>query len=135
MKSGKIWLSNAPVISIVDDDESVRTAMSGMVESFGYTVAAFASGAEFLVSDRLHDSACLIADVRMPGLSGFELHDRLIAAGHSIATIFLTAFPDRKGNDRAIKAGAVAYLSKPCRRDELLRHIHSALARRPSRGS
>jgi FixJ family two-component response regulator len=59
-------LSNTPVISIVDDDESVRTAMSGMVESFGYTVAAFASGVEFLISDRLHDSACLIADVRSP---------------------------------------------------------------------
>jgi CheY-like chemotaxis protein len=118
IKSGKIWLSNSLVISIVDDDESVRTAMSGMVESLGYTVAAFASGAEFLVSDRLHDSACLIADVRMPVMSGFELHDRMIAAGHSIATIFLTA-----------------YLSKPCRRDELLTHIHSALARRPTRRS
>jgi FixJ family two-component response regulator len=96
IKSGKIWLSNTLVISIVDDDESVRTAKSGMVESFGCAVAAFASGAEFLVSDRLHDSACLIADVRMPVMSGFELHDRLIAAGHSIATIFLTAFRTRR---------------------------------------
>ena len=122
-------MSNTAPISIVDDDESFRMAMKDMVESFGYTVVAFASGVEFLGSDRLHDSACLIVDVRMPGMSGFELHDRLIAAGHSIPTIFLTAFPDEKGNGRAVKAGAVAYLSKPCHRDELLARIHSALAR------
>jgi FixJ family two-component response regulator len=128
-------LNNTPIISIVDDDESVRAAMSEMVESLGYTVAAFASGAEFLGSDRLHDSACLIADVRMPGMSGFELHDRLIAAGHLSATIFLTAFPDEKGNDRAKKAGAVAYLAKPCRRDDLVAVIHSALARGAGRRS
>jgi FixJ family two-component response regulator len=122
-------LSNTALISVVDDDESFRTAMRDMVESLGYTVAAFASGVEFLASDRLHDSACLIADVRMPGMSGFELHDRLVATGHSIPTIFLTAFPDEKGSDRAAKAGAVAYLSKPCGRDDLLARIHSALAR------
>jgi FixJ family two-component response regulator len=105
------------------------------VESLGYTVVAFASGPEFLGSDRLHSSACLIVDVRMPGMNGFELHDRLIAAGHSIATIFVTAFPDRKGDDQATKAGAIAYLSKPCHRDVLLTHIHSALARRTRRVS
>jgi FixJ family two-component response regulator len=109
--------------------------MRDMVESLGYTVAAFASGAEFLGSDRLHDSACLIADVRMPGMSGFELHDRLVAAGNAIPTIFLTAFPDEKGSDRAAKAGAVAYLSKPCARNDLLARIQSALARGVRRGS
>ena len=128
-------MSNAPIVSIVDDDESVRTAMTDMVESLGYTVAAFASGAEFLGSDRLHDSACLITDVRMPSMSGFELHDRLIAAGHLGATIFLTAFPDEKDNDRAKKAGAVAYLAKPCRRDDLVAVIHSILARGAERQS
>ena len=127
-------LSDADLIAVVDDDESFRAAMSDMVESFGYRVAAFASGAEFLASDRLHDSRCLIADVRMPGMNGFELHDRLVAAGHSIPTIFLTAFPDEKGNDRAAKAGALAYFSKPCRRDDLLARIHSALAPGARRG-
>jgi FixJ family two-component response regulator len=122
-------LSNTALISIVDDDESFRTAMGDMVESFGYTVAAFASGVDFLGSDRPRGSACLIADVRMPGMSGFELHDRAVAAGYSIPTIFLTAFPDEEGSDRATRAGAVAYLSKPCRRDDLLARLHSALDR------
>jgi FixJ family two-component response regulator len=130
-----VRLSNAPVISIVDDDESVRTAVGHMVESFGYPVAAFASGAEFLGSDRLHDCSCLITDVQMPDMNGFELQERLIAAGHSIATIFLTAFPDQKGNDRAKKAGAVAYLAKPCSRDDLRARIELALARGPRTGS
>src|ERR1700719_3833599 len=102
-------LNNAPVISIVDDDESMRAAMRDMVESFGYTVAAFASGLEFLGFDRLYDSACLITDVRMAGMSGLELHNRLTASGHSIPTIFVTAFPDGKGHDRAMQAGAIAY--------------------------
>ena len=128
-------MGNGPVIAIVDDDESSRAAMRGMVESLGYTVAAFASAVEFLGSDRVHDSACLIADVRMPGMGGLELYDRLIAAGHPIATIFLTAFPDEKGNDRAIKAGAVCYLPKPCLRDDLLACIHSALTRGAGRGA
>jgi FixJ family two-component response regulator len=124
-----VRLGNSTLISIVDDDESFRTAVRDMVESFGYRVAAFASGVEFLGSDRLRDSACLITDVCMPGMSGFELHSRTVAAGHSIPTIFFTAFPDEKGNDRAAKAGAVAYLSKPCHRDDLQARIHSALDR------
>jgi FixJ family two-component response regulator len=124
-----VRLGDSAVISIVDDDASFRTAVREMVESFGYTVAAFASGTEFLGSDRLRDSVCLITDVRMPGMSGFELHDRAVAAGHSIPTIVLTAFPDEKGSYRASKAEAIAYLSKPCHRDDLLARIHSALDR------
>ena len=129
IKPGMTRLSNMAVISIVDDDESFRMAMKAMVESFGYVAAAFASGVEFLGSDDLHDSACLITDVRMPGMSGFELHHRLISTGHSIPTIFLTAFPDEKGNDRAMKAGAVAYLSKICHRDDLFARIQAAFNR------
>jgi FixJ family two-component response regulator len=121
-------VGNTPVISIVDDDDSVRTAMKDMVESFGYAVVVFASGAEFLGSDRLRDSACLIADVRMPGINGLDLQRQLVALGNLIPIIFLTAFPDEKARDRAIKAGAIAYLSKPCSRSDLLAHIHSALA-------
>ena len=121
-------MGNPPVISIVDDDESVRTAMKDMVESFGYAVVAFASGAEFLRSDRLRDSACLIADVRMPRMNGLELQQRLIMSSNFIPIIFLTAFPDKRARNRAIKAGAIAFLSKPCSRSDLLAHIHSALA-------
>jgi len=129
-----VGVSNTTVISIVDDDESVRKAMRGMVESFGFAVFTFASGAEFLASDRLRDSACVILDVRMPGMNGLELQNRLIASGHSIPTILLTAFPDEKVRDRAMKAGAIAFLSKPCDRDDLLAHIHAALASRTSGG-
>jgi FixJ family two-component response regulator len=124
-----VQLNNSPLISIVDDDESVREAMSDMVESLGYTVAAFASGSDFLGSDRLQDSVCLITDVRMPDMGGFELHGRLIAAGYSIPTIFLTAFLDAEDQDRADKAGVLAYLQKPCDRDDLRAHIDSALGR------
>ena len=122
-------MSDIPTIAMVDDDESVRTAMAAMVESLGYKVVAFASGAEFLGSHRLHDVACLITDVRMPGISGYELHDRLSSAGRMIPTIFLTAFPQEKGKNLATKAGAVCYLSKPCQRADLLACLHSALAR------
>jgi FixJ family two-component response regulator len=121
-------LGNATVISIVDDDESVRTAMAEMVKSLGYKVVSFASGSELLGSHRLREIECLITDLRMPGMSGFELHDRLAAAGHTIPTIFLTVFPDEKGRVRAKKAGAACYLSKPCQRHELLSCILSALA-------
>jgi FixJ family two-component response regulator len=124
-------LSNAPVIiSIVEDDESVRTAMKEMVESFGYPVAAFSSAAEFLASQLLNDSACLITDVRMPGISGLDLHDQLIASGYLIPTIFVTAFPDERDWSRAMKSGAIAYLAKPCRRDDVLAHLKSVLVRR-----
>ena len=125
---------NAPVISIVDDDESVRTAMREMVESFGYLVAAFSSGAEFLASQVLNDSACLITDVRMPGTSGLDLHEQLVASGYSIPTIFVTAFPEESDSRRAMKSGAVAYLSKPCRRDDLLAHLRAAFAMQSPRG-
>jgi FixJ family two-component response regulator len=131
---GVVPLSEAVLISVVDDDESFRVAMRDMLESFGCTVTAFASGAEFLGSERLHDSACLITDVYMPGMTGFELHDQIVATGHPIPTIFLTAFPDKKGSDRATKAGAVAYISKPCQRDDLRAHVLSALARGVRRG-
>jgi len=121
-------VENTPLISIVDDDEAVRTAMRDMVESFGYAVVAFASGAEFLASDRLRDIACLITDERMPGMNGLVLQTQMITSGYLIPTIFMTAFPDKRSRDRAIKAGAIAYLTKPCSRSDLLAHIHSALA-------
>jgi FixJ family two-component response regulator len=104
-------------------------AMRDMVESFGYRVATAASGVEFLRLDSLHKSACLITDVRMPGITGFELHERLIAQGIIIPTVFLTAFPDEIGKNRAMEIEAAAYLSKPCKRDDLLALIRSVLPR------
>jgi FixJ family two-component response regulator len=115
------------VIAIVDDDESVRTAMSDMVETFGFTARTFGSADEFLNSAALDDTACLILDVQMPGMSGLELYDRLNASGHRIPAMFVTAFHDARVHDRAMRAGAVCCLAKPFNRNELLTCIHSAL--------
>ena len=120
-------MSGTPVISIVDDDESVRTAMQDMVESFGFTVGTFGSADEFLQSDRLRDTACLILDIQMPGMSGLELYNRLIAAGHRIPTMFVTAFPDTRVHDRLLQAGAICCLTKPFDRNDLLSCINSSL--------
>ena len=125
-------MSGAPVVSIVDDDESVRTAMTDMVESFGFTVGAFASAEEFLRSERLNDTACLILDVQMPGMSGPELYARLMALGHRIPTMFVTAFHDARIHDRVMKAGAVCCLAKPFNRNEFLICIRTALRGRKS---
>jgi FixJ family two-component response regulator len=120
-------VSRTPVISIVDDDESVRTAMRDMVETFGFTVRTFDSADEFLQSGRLQDTACLILDIQMPGMSGLELYNRLTTSGHHIPAMFVTAFHDARIHDRAMQAGAVCCLAKPFDRDELLTCIRSAL--------
>jgi FixJ family two-component response regulator len=122
-------LSDEPLIAIIDDDESVRVAMGGMVESFGYAPVTFESANDFLKSDKLPDASCLILDVQMPGMSGLELHSQLIASGRRIPTIFVTAFPDKRVRDRATRAGGVCFLSKPFGRNDLLGCIESALGK------
>ena len=114
-------------ISIVDDDESVREAMSGLMRSIGFAANAFPSGESFLKSSRLHRTACLIADVQMPGMTGVELHHRLLASGNPVPTILITAHVDEKVRAQAQNAGVVAYLTKPADESELLSCIHSAL--------
>jgi FixJ family two-component response regulator len=93
----------------------------------GYTVEAFSSAADFLGSRHLHDTACLIADVHMPGMTGIELHQHLVDAGCEIPTILVTAYPDEDVRDRALKAGVLGYLSKPVDDDYLDRCLRSAL--------
>lgn len=102
-----------PVVSIVDDDVSVRKATEGLIRSLGYVAATFASAEEYLRSDRVADTSCLITDVRMSGMSGLELQDRLIAAGHRTPVIFMTAFPEEEICTRALNAGALGFLHKP----------------------
>jgi len=121
-------LPKVPVISIVDDDESVREATKGLVRSLGYTAATFASGEEFLNSDRVNDTSCLITDVQMPGLTGLELQSRLTAIDRRIPIIFVTAFPQEQVRARALKAGAVGFLSKPFSDDSLIVCLDRALA-------
>jgi FixJ family two-component response regulator len=101
------------MISIVDDDESVREATRCLVRSLGYGAAAFASAEEFLDSDRLLDTSCLITDVEMPGLSGLELQSRLAANGHRIPIIFITAYPEERVRARAQEGGAIGFFGKP----------------------
>ena len=120
-------MANAPAISIVDDDASVRAATARLLRSMGFSAHAFASAKEFLSSPQLRETACLIADVEMPGMSGVELQAHLIATGHAIPTIFITAFPDERVRDRAMNAGAIDFLSKPFDESRLLECVEQAL--------
>ncbi len=117
------------MISIVDDDASVREATKGLVRSLGYKAVTFGSAEEFLGSERLHDTACLITDVQMPGLSGVDLQSRLIEDGHRMPVIFLTAFPEDRIRDRALGAGAFGFLSKPFDEEHLIGCLTRALNR------
>jgi len=101
------------MISIVDDDRAVRAATRGLVRSLGYDASTFASAEEFLNSEDLHETSCLITDLHMPGLSGIELQDQLIAQGRCLPVVFITAFPDESVRTRAMEAGAIGFLSKP----------------------
>jgi FixJ family two-component response regulator len=118
---------NRALISIVDDDQPFRESMRKLVTLLGYTIEAFPSAADFLTSRLLPETACLIADVHMPGMTGVELHRHLVDTGHAIPTILITAYPDDVVRDRALKDGVVCYLSKPVDDDHLERCLRSAL--------
>jgi FixJ family two-component response regulator len=116
-----------PVISVVDDDESMREAVRGLMKSLGYTAQAFASAEEFLSSRQIPRTSCLIADVQMPGMTGLELYRHLVASGKTIPTILITAYPDDSVRKRALRDGVVGYLSKPFDENDLLACIRSSL--------
>jgi FixJ family two-component response regulator len=120
-------MSNLSLISVVDDDTSVRESLQCLIRSFGLAVEAFASAEEFLKSDHLCDTRCLILDVRMPGMNGIELQRRLVAGRQDIPVIFITAHGDEAARSQALRGGAVAYLLKPFTEDSLLNAIHAAL--------
>jgi FixJ family two-component response regulator len=115
------------LISIVDDDESVRRTTTLLIESFGFRAAAFESAETFLRSGHLHDTSCLIVDVQMPGMSGLQLQSHLAAAGCGIPIIFITAYETKDSRQRAMQAGAAAFLGKPFSDEQLLQIIRSAL--------
>ena len=118
-----------PLISIIDDDESVRAALQRILASHGLEAAAFATAEQFLASDQLRQAACLIADIRMPGMSGFQLHQRLLADGYQIPTILITGCPTEADREAALATGIVAYLPKPFSERALLDDVAAALAR------
>ncbi|MGC1887384.1 MAG: response regulator [Stellaceae bacterium] len=115
------------VIAIVDDDHSVREALTSLVRSLGYVAIAFECGEDLLKSRRRRNVSCLITDVQMPGMTGLELHDRLVAAGQPIPTILITAFPDERARKHALQAGVICYLAKPFSEDDLLACMRSTL--------
>jgi FixJ family two-component response regulator len=118
---------NSRIIAIVDDDESVRFALKGMMKSVGLPAQAFASAEEFLNSGSLHQTACLIADIRMPGISGLDLQAKLNAEHCRIPIIFITAHGDTKMRLQALRAGAVEFLAKPFDDEVLLENVRAAL--------
>ncbi|WP_254063928.1 response regulator transcription factor [Granulicella sp. S190] len=115
------------LVSVIDDDESVRRTTTLLIESFGFRAVAFASAKSFLMSDQLRDTSCLILDVRMPDMNGLELQSELAAAGYAIPIIFVTAYEDKDSRGRAMRAGAVAFLDKPFSDEQLLQTVRLAL--------
>ena len=118
-----------PLISIVEDDESVRAALERILISHGFAVAVFASAEQFLASDQPYRAACLIADVSMPGISGLRLHRHLRAAGYRIPTILITGRPTAEDRAEALSAGVLSYLPKPFSERVLIGDISLALGR------
>lgn len=119
-----------PIISIVDDDESARESLVDLVKSMGFTAESFSRAEDYLNSDLVHDTSCLIADVQMPGITGLELHNRLVESGNAIPTILITAFPTARDCTAALQSGVIFYLVKPFNDDDLLACIRSALESR-----
>jgi FixJ family two-component response regulator len=116
------------LIAIVDDDELMRSATQGLLKAVGLPARAFASAEEFLNSGQQHETACLIADIRMPGISGLELQAKLNAEHCRIPTIFITAHGDAKMRMQALRAGAVEFLAKPFDHEVLIECVRAALA-------
>ena len=115
------------MIAIVDDDKAAREALDMLVRSLGYNASTFGSAEDFLKSEKLHDTSCLITDLQMPGLNGIDLQSRLFAQGHRIPVIFITGHPEDNVRARAMNAGAVGFLAKPVRSRHLIECIEKAL--------
>ena len=121
-------MSELPIIAIIDDDASVRVGTENLLSSLGYSVHTFPSAEEFLRSGLPYDISCVIADVRMPGMSGIELLTLLIKQGHRLPFIFITAFSEEAVRAEALNAGAVCVLTKPFDKATLVRCLDAALA-------
>jgi FixJ family two-component response regulator len=119
--------STSQLVAIVDDDRSVQSALKDLMESAGLSARCFGSAEEFLESDERNQTACLVTDIRMPGMSGLELQAKLKAEGSRIPMIFITAHDDAKLKMQAMKAGALEFLSKPFDDEVLLEKVGAAL--------
>lgn len=120
-------MPKAFLVSVVEDDQFFRDSMRRLMKSLGHSVEAFSSAADFLASPRLVETACLIADVHMPAMTGIELYKHLIETGHTIPTILVTAYPDDDARSRVLKEGVICYLRKPVDEEQLKRCLRTAL--------
>jgi FixJ family two-component response regulator len=120
-------MTRVPLISIVDDDDSLRNSLDNLIRSVGFQSQGFSSAEAFLNSNRVHGTACLILDVRMPGMNGLELQRQMVASDWHIPIIFITSHTDGDARARALQAGAVDFLYKPFREEDLLNAIDRAL--------
>jgi FixJ family two-component response regulator len=123
----EIGVPKGPLVAIVDDDESIRDTTKDLLESAGFSAAVFARAAGLLKYRRLREVSCLITDMRMPNMTGLELHQHLAASNRAIPTILMTAYPDERSRTQAMKANVVCYLIKPFAADELLACVRRAV--------
>jgi FixJ family two-component response regulator len=123
-----------PLVAVVDDDQSIRNATRDLLKAAGFSTATFEDAESFLGSASRASAACLVADMRMPGMTGLELYQALVASGSGIPTVLITAHPEEQTQSRARDAGITCYLSKPFAPDELLECVREALAK-SQRGS
>jgi FixJ family two-component response regulator len=122
-------MREAPLVAIVDDDKSIRNATQDLLKSAGFSTATFEDAESFLGSSTRASTACVVADMRMPGMTGLELYQELVASGQSIPTVIITAHRDELTRARAHEAGITCYLYKPFAPDELLECVCAALAK------
>jgi FixJ family two-component response regulator len=120
-------MHRAPLIAVVDDDDALRNSLDDLLQSVGFRVQGFASAEAFLQAQPAPETACLLLDVRLPGMNGLELQRQLGGMHWRIPIIFVTAYADDDVRAHALAAGAIAVLSKPCREDDLLHAIDAAL--------
>src|SRR6266478_7716757 len=120
-------MPGVPLISIVDDDDSLRNSLDNLIRSVGFHAQGFSSAEAFLSSNQAQDTACLILDMRLPGMNGLELQRQIVAANWRIPIIFITSHADGDAQARALEAGAVDYLYKPFREEQLLNAIDAAM--------
>lgn len=123
--STSLWL-----VSVVDDERSVRRGLSNLLKSAGYTTICFESAEAFLDFDRVAEVGCLVLDVKLKGIDGFELQERLVDSGMDVPIVFVSGHGDKEMQNRAMRAGAIAFLRKPIDVDALLTYIQRALASR-----
>jgi FixJ family two-component response regulator len=124
---GSVELTRIPVISVIDDDASVRAAINNLVRSLGHTVHVFDSAEAFLQSVQLDNTWCVIADVRMPAMSGIELQSQLRTRGNRVPFVFITAVPEQSVRTRALEDGAICFLTKPFDEDDLIECLGAAV--------